>query len=139
MNHCHGNGTCDTYTGQCVCQDGWKFADCAVATETLKDGYVKTFDGKGPVWYSFTYKGGADSIKFDSILGLAANNIGVDIFVSTGADADPNNFSYDMSFRNVTSINLASYDVLPLNATDGYSVAMYVPAVNEATNTLLPS
>ena len=140
MNNCHGNGNCDSYTGQCVCEDGWKFADCAVASEPLKDGYVKTFDAKGPIWYSFTYNAPLEGEqKNDTILGLAANNIGVDIYVSRGADSDPNNFSYDMSFRNVTSINLASSDVLPLNGTDGYSVAMYVPAINEGANTLLQS
>ena len=44
-----------------------------------------------------------------------------------------------MSFKNVTSINFASQDILTLNDTNGYSVAMYVPAIKESTNTLLQS
>ena len=44
-----------------------------------------------------------------------------------------------MSFKNITSINLASVDILLLNDTDGYSVSMYVPAIDEVNNNLLQS
>ena len=65
------------------------------------------------------------------------NNIGADVYVSGNSESDPNPFSFDMSFRNITSINLSTHDILALNATDGYSVAMYVPAIDEVTNNLL--
>jgi len=59
------------------------------------------------------------------------------VYVSRGYKSDPNSFHYDMSFKNVTSINLCTADIKLLNATDGYSVAVYVPAIDEATNQLL--
>ena len=137
MNNCHApNGTCNPVTGQCECTEGWKFADCGVATVDLTSGYTDTKNGKGPVWYSYTYKGDPTGTK-TSTFGLALNNIGSDVYVSKGNKSDPNNFNYDMSFKNVTSINLSSADIKLLNDTDGYSVSVYVPAIDEATNNLL--
>lgn len=69
---------------------------------------------------------------------MTLNNIGADVYVSKHSTSDPSPFSYDMSFLNVTSINLASVDLL-LNSTDGYTVAMYVNAIDEANNNLLNS
>ena len=61
-----------------------------------------------------------------------------DIYVKIGKDSDPNNFDFDMSFQNVTTITLSSLD-FQLGAEEGYSVAMYVAAYNETANDLLNS
>lgn len=99
----------------------------------LVNGYTSTDNGSGPQWYSYTYKGDPTGQK-TSTFGLAVNNIGSDVYVSKGYKSDPNNFNYDMSFRNVTSINLSSADIKLLNDTDGYSVAVYVAAIDETNN-----
>ena len=83
----------------------------------------------GPVWYSFTYNGS----EYKTTLGISLNNLGADIYVSKGADSDPNDFSHDMSFKNVTSLNIT------MNDSEGYSVAMYIPAIDIKSNTLLDS
>ena len=133
MNDCHGNGTCSGTTGRCTCNDGWKFADCALQSHSLTSGFKETYKGTGPLWYSFTYKGS----KHDTVLNLASDEA-ADIYVKLGKDSDPNNFDFDMSFKNVTAINLSSLDI-QLGAEDGYSVAMYVAAYNETANDLLNS
>lgn len=57
----------------------------------------------------------------------------VDIYISKGTASDPNNFVYDMNFLNVTSAITFDSDELGLTE-GGYSVAMYVNAINEPTN-----
>ena len=133
MDNCNGNGVCNS-SGKCDCNPGYKFADCSIKTQDLSNGFIKTYNNEGPVWYSFTFHGS----QHNTILGLAANNIGVDVFVKKGKDSDPHSYNYDMSFRNVTSINLSSFDIVLGNA-EGYSIAMYVPAVNQELTELLDS
>ena len=131
MNDCHGNGECSTTTGRCTCNEGWKFSDCAVESHSLTDGFKETYKGTGPLWYSFSYAGS----KHDTVLGIQTNDMSSDVYVKLGKDSDPNNFDYDMSFKNITNINLSSLD-LALGDEAGYSVAMYVSAYNETANEL---
>ena len=56
MNNCSDHGTFRENRGTCDCDDGWKFADCNVTSESLYGGYNKTFNVIGPKWYSFTKK-----------------------------------------------------------------------------------
>ena len=44
-----------------------------------------------------------------------------------------------MSILNVKAVQLASFDTLRFVGADGYSVAIYLPAIDESTNTLLYS
>ena len=133
MSNCNGNGVCND-SGKCDCNPGYKFADCSIKTQNLSNGFIKTYNDLGPVWYSFTFHGSQHNTK----LGLAANNIGVDVYVKKGKDSNPHSFNYDMSFKNVTSINLYSFDIV-LGDEDGYSIAMYVPAIDYVDNLLLDS
>ena len=61
----------------------------------------------------------------------------VDIYVSKGKTSDPNNFVYDMSFKNVNGNTTFDTDHLGLTSDKGFSVAVYMPAVNETANELL--
>ena len=131
MNNCSGNGDFREHRGQCECNDGWKFADCAVPSEELHGGYNKSFNSTGPKWYSFTKK----RIN-NSKLSLSANTP-FDIFISKGEDSDPNNFIYDMSMLNVHQVNLTNADILRFVINQGYSAAIYIRGIDESTNTLL--
>lgn len=65
-------------------------------------------------------------------------NVTSDIYILKSAAGDPNDFVYDMSFKNVTSaLTLNSYEI-GLKSDEGYSVAVYVSAINEGKNELLP-
>ena len=68
-----------------------------------------------------------------------STNTSADIYVSKGKTSDPNNLVYDVSILNVKSVQLASFDTLRFVGTDGYTVAIYLPAIDESTNTLLHS
>ena len=125
MNNCSGNGVFREHKGTCNCNDGWKFADCAVPSEELHGGYNKTFNVIGPKWYSFTKK----KIN-DSTLSLSSNTP-FDIFISKGEDSDPNNFIYDMSMMNVRNVNLTNADILRFVINQGYTAAIYVRGIEE--------
>ena len=50
MNNCNGQGTCDQTTGQCVCNDGYKFADCSKQVISLEDKKWEEVEMTGPGW-----------------------------------------------------------------------------------------
>ena len=100
----------------------------------MTHGYNKTFNSTGPKWYSLQFDGDASANKLS-----LSTNTSADIYVSKGKNSDPNNLIYDVSILNVKSVQLASFDTLRFVGTDGYSVAIYLPAIDESTNTLLPS
>jgi len=51
MNNCNGHGTCDGVTGQCVCDAGYKFADCSKKVIDFKDdGSWEKISALGPTW-----------------------------------------------------------------------------------------
>lgn len=68
---------------------------------------------------------------------MTLDGVGADIYIKKGHKSDPNEFDYDMSFKNIKNINLASDDLMLLKDTDGYSVAIYVYGIDG--NTLLES
>lgn len=51
MNNCSGHGSCDAVTGQCVCEAGYKFADCSKKVIDFKDdGSWEKISAYGPTW-----------------------------------------------------------------------------------------
>ena len=66
-----------------------------------------------------------------------APNITSEVYISKGSSSDPNNFVYDQSFLNVLGNTTFSGDDLGLTSDEGYSLAIYLPAVNETANELL--
>ena len=131
MNNCNGNGTCNTSTGQCECNSGFKFADCSKAVMDLSDGDDVDVELHGPMWFTMQYSGSKSSKLY------LTPNITSDIYILKGSKNDPNNFVYDMSFKGVTGNTTFNADNLGLTSADGYSVAVYVSAVNETANELL--
>lgn len=131
MNYCNGNGSCDTTTAQCVCNEGYKFADCSKKTMDLTDGYTVDVDAYGPGWFTMQYSG-SDSGKL-----YLTPNITSEVYILKDASGDPNNFVYDMSFKTVNGNTTFDTDHLGLTSDKGFSVAVYMPAVNETANELL--
>ena len=130
MNNCNGNGSCNQVTGQCECSDGYKFADCSKKVMDLSDGDNIDISLHGPMWFTMQYSGSSSSKLY------LTPNITSDVYISKGSKSDPNNFVYDMSFKNVMSNTTINSDNLGLTNSDGYSVAVYVSAVNETANDL---
>ena len=131
MNNCNNQGTCDQTTGQCVCNDGYKFADCSKQVISLEDKKWEEVEMTGPGWFTMEYTG-----KKSSSLSINPN-ITSDVYIKKSKSSDPNNFVYDMSFLGVSGNTTFNADNLGLTNDDGYSVAIYVPAVNETANQLL--
>ena len=85
----------------------------------------------GPGWFALQYSGKKPT-------SLTINpNVTSDVYISKGADSDPNNFVYDMKLTNVTSKMTIDSDELGLTSDEGYALAVYVNAINEANNTVL--
>lgn len=85
----------------------------------------------GPGWFTMEYSG-----KKASSLSINPN-ITSDVYIKKNKSSDPNNFVYDMSFLGVTGNTTFNADDLGLTNDDGYSIAIYVSAVNETANELL--
>ena len=135
MNQCNSpKGSCNEITGQCDCATGYKFADCGVSvTDVGNPGFkTKEYDFTGPGWASLQYSG-SKSGKMEMTVDGATS----DIYISRGASSDPNNFVYDMSFIGVGVGGTTIIDTDELGLTDGFSVAVYVSAIDEAANKLL--
>ena len=96
----------------------------------LSDGDDIDINLHGPMWFTMQYSGSSSSKLY------LTPNITSDIYISKGSKSDPNNFVYDMSFKNVMANTTFNADNLGLTSSDGYSVAVYVSAVNETANDL---
>lgn len=83
------------------------------------------------MWFSMQYSGSESSMLY------LAPNITSDIYILKNSAGDPNNFVYDMSFMGVTGNTTFNADNLGLTSSNGYSVAVYVSAVDEPANELL--
>jgi len=130
MNNCNGQGKCNNVTGQCECDAGYKFADCSKKVYEMKDQGGKDVDVDlvGPGWFTLQYSG-----KKPTSLSIKPN-VTSDVYISKGSDSDPNDFVYDMKLTNVTSKVTIDADELGLTSDEGYSIAVYVNAINEAAN-----
>ena len=96
----------------------------------MSDGDDIDINLHGPMWFTMQYSGSSSSKLY------LTPNITSDIYISKGSKSDPNNFVYDMSFKNVMANTTFNADNLGLTSSDGYSVAVYVSAVNETANDL---
>lgn len=56
---------------------------------------------QGPTWLSFHYPANQTEEAVDTIMTLKSE-IPADVYLSIGADSDPNTYTYDAVFRNVT-------------------------------------
>ena len=83
------------------------------------------------MWFTMQYTGSSSSMLY------LAPNITSDVYILKDSKGDPNNFVYDMSFKGVTGNTTFNADNLGLTSSNGYSVAVYVSAVNETANQLL--
>lgn len=54
MSNCNGHGKCDDVTAQCVCDTGYKFADCSKKVEIMDDNFDKDWalPIEGPGWFT---------------------------------------------------------------------------------------
>ena len=111
-----------------MCDTGYKFADCSKKVEIMDDNLVKDWDLsiEGPGWFTMQYSGN----KTTSL--SISPNVTSEIYISKGADSDPNNFVYDMKISNVTSNITITADKLGLTDDHTYSVAVYANAYDEA-------
>jgi len=132
MNHCSGHGACQT-NGTCLCDAGWKSADCSMQTVNLYTGYFNQVTQYGPKYHSFT-KSGSDASRFD-----AYSTNPMDIYISRGANSDPTEFSHDMAFTNTVFAKLDSDNFEVLRDPNGYSVTAYIKSYDEANNNFLSS
>ena len=62
-----------------------------------------------------------------------------DIYILRSAEGDPNNFAYDISLLGMVGNRTIDSDELGLTSEAGYSLAVYINAVNETSNQLLGS
>ena len=86
---------------------------------------------QGPMWFTMGYSDTKSTTLYLS------PNVTSDIYILKNAKGDPNNFVYDMSFLGVTGNTTFNADNLGLTGPNGYSVAVYVNAVDEPANELL--
>ena len=130
MNQCSGNGICGS-NGQCSCAAGWKGADCSLASTSLTHGLRKSEAHTGPKYFSFTKQGGdASSLRLKS-------DVPMDVYVTGCAHADPNQFQNQLLFKQTKRVTLNSHDFENLDSERGYTVTVYVPAIDENANKLL--
>jgi hypothetical protein len=61
----------------------------------------------------------------------------MDVYVTGCAHADPNQFQHQLLFKQTKRVTLNSYDFESLDSERGYTVTVYVPAVDENANKLL--
>ena len=134
MNDCSGNGAWLANEDRCICNDGWKFADCSLETETLDEGFSKTFSTYGPKWFSLSYEGGSDNIRL-----TLRSDTPMDVYISKSYTSDPTSFSFDMDFLEVKSLDLSSLNFPVLDDQSGFSVAIYKEDYDEPANTILSS
>lgn len=82
----------------------------------------------GPFWKSIVVAANSGPIKISAGQPL-------DIYISSGMDSDPTQFSNEMQFLKQTSIVIDPSQLTSLQ--DGFSISIYVNAYDGPTNTLL--
>ena len=135
MSNCNDKGTCNSSTGLCACNAGWKGADCSLAVIGLSNmSSAATVATTGPAWKTFQWDGDANetdvSLTFTTVYPI-------DIYVMMRADSDPNRYVYEWKYMNTSDdFVLESKYLSMLGGADGFSVTVYINAYNEKLNTL---
>lgn len=59
-------------------------------------------DTIGPAWLSYHWPAPADPLSAFDCKVTVTTELPVDVYIGLGASSDPNSYSYDMVFKNVT-------------------------------------
>ena len=85
----------------------------------------------GPGWFTMQYSGSKPTK-------ISINpDVSSDVYILKNASGNPNNFVHDMKILGVMGNTTFSSDDLAMTSSSGYSIAVYVNAVNEPANSLL--
>ena len=99
MNLCNGVASC-LANGQCICQDHYhKGADCSYRAYNVEAEKQFSVDTSGTEWFYVIHQNSRSTWK-TSIL---SSDVPFSVYLSYGADvtSNPNQFSYDMFFKEV--------------------------------------
>lgn len=97
----------------------------------LTDAKKETINMYGPGWFTMAFSGNSTSTLY------VTPNVTSDIYIMKGYSSDPNSFFNDIRMLGVKgNTTIRAADLGLTTDTDGYSVAVYVDAVNEPTNEL---
>ncbi len=123
MNQCSGHGTCSAFNGECLCDKGWAGADCTKKVEVLESFYSKKTKVQGALWTYFSYEEGLYyTERYELVL---SSELPMDIYITQGSirDNEPNEFNYDVVFRQQKYLKLTS-DMF--GSTPKFAVAMLI-------------
>ena len=134
MNNCNNGktGTCQS-NGQCVCNKGWKGADCAL--EAI--GFDKKSRGEskltnGTEWFYIQI----EKTHGPFYIQMVSSSVKFSVFLSAGSDSNPNQFNFDMEFKNVQKLKISDNLIPRGNLTaaiqvHGYDTLNNTPLSNE--------
>ncbi|CDW88293.1 serine carboxypeptidase [Stylonychia lemnae] len=105
MNFCNNHGTCQS-NGQCTCLQGFKSADCSEQAVQLVPSFHQKFETNGTQWIYFQFSQGLSyNHKYEFTL---SSKQPIDLYISTGSDSDPNEFSHDLAFKGQNYMTIQS-------------------------------
>lgn len=133
MENCSGHGTCQT-NGQCLCDAGWKSADCSMSSRTLTNGYYDLMTKYGPQYLSFASEGGYSKTRTELYSTRPMN-----VYVSVDSQSNPTEYFYDIALKDVLYAKLDSLNFDMLRDARGYSVSVVIPNMNEVANSYYSS
>ena len=139
MNNCsYPNGVANMTTGQCQCDSqSWKGGDCGLQAHQLLENNDLNLTSTGPTWFSLFYNpvvGTESTVKVT----IKGTSVPLDVYVSAGWESDPNKFTYDAKFADLTSSLTLNSSYLPvLQADTGFAISIYVDGIATKQNELL--
>lgn len=104
MNDCNGNGECGD-NGQCTCDADYKGADCSYRTvrtsEFDSSNSSVALSTTGTAWLYFQQDLNLTENEDWEMSFESAGNANFTIYVSFGVDSNPNEFDFDIVFKNM--------------------------------------
>jgi hypothetical protein len=94
--------------GECLCDQGWAGADCTKRVSYLTSFFSKKWIISGAQWNYLAFEEG---LYYQERYELTLkSDLPMDIYITQGSirDNEPNEFNYDMVFRQQTSFKLSS-------------------------------